>query len=68
LLQEELRSDVALLGELAFLQGLICVLEVGAGILPVGIQEEIVKAAIEIVVMGNAALRAPFGVPLMKGP
>ena len=67
-LQEEFRGDVALLGELGFIERLIWVLEVGAGILPIGIQEEIVETAIEIVVMSDVALSAAFGVSLMQRP
>jgi hypothetical protein len=65
-LQEKLRGDVALLGQLGIVEGLIGVIEVGAGVLPVGIQKKIVEASVEIVVMANVARGAPSCISLMK--
>lgn len=67
-LQEKLRGDVALLGQLGISEGLICVLEIGAGVLPIGIQKKTVEAAVEVVVMANVARGAPFCASLMKRP
>jgi hypothetical protein len=41
------------LGELRIVEGLVRRLEIGAAILPVGIEEERVEPPIEIVVVGN---------------
>src|SRR5471030_2275036 len=48
---------MALLVELGLLERLVAILEVGAGILPVAIEEEIVELSVEIVVMRHVALR-----------
>ena len=56
-LQQQLGGDVALLVELGLLERLLAGLEVGAGILPVAVEEEIVELAVEVVVMGDVALR-----------
>ena len=55
--QQHLRGDVLLLVELGLLERLVAVLEVGAGILPVAVEEEIVELAVEVVVVRHVALR-----------
>ena len=49
---------MALLGGLGFLQRLVAAREIGAGVLPVAVQEQTVEAAAEVVVVGNVAPRA----------
>ena len=65
-LNEELGGDMALLGELRIGQALAWPLEIGAGVLPVGIEEEIIEAAVEIVVVRDVALGAPRIVALLE--
>src|SRR5216684_590786 len=55
-LQQELGRDVALLVELGLFQRLLARLEIGAGILAVAVEEEIVELVLEIVVMRDVAL------------
>src|SRR6185437_5133157 len=52
-LQQQLGSDMALLVELGLLERLLAGLEIGAGILPVAIEEEVVELVLEVVVMGD---------------
>ena len=47
---------MALLGKLGILERAVVGLEIGAGILPVAVEEEIVELAREIVVMGDVVL------------
>jgi hypothetical protein len=56
-LQQQLGGDVALLGALGVGQALARMLEIGAGILPVRIEEERVQIIAEVVVMGDVAPR-----------
>jgi hypothetical protein len=60
--------DVALLGELRGLQRLVAAREIGAGILPVAIQEQAVEPAVEVVMVGHVALRARCWVVLVEAP
>ena len=60
-LRQELRGEMALLGGLRVIERLAGIFKIGAGILPVGIEEEIVKPLVEIVVAGDVA----FGVAPM---
>jgi hypothetical protein len=46
-------SEVALLGELCVLKGGLLLLEIGAGVLAVTIEEQIIERAREIIVMGD---------------
>ena len=48
---------MALLGELRLVEALIGRLEIGAGILPVGVEEQRIEAAVEVVVVSDVALR-----------
>ena len=64
-LDVELRRQVALLGELGILEGGLLVLEIGAGILPVAVEEEIVEGAREIVVVGDIGLGLAHGIVLV---
>ena len=65
-LQQHLGGDVLLLVELGLLQRLLAGLEVGAGILPVTVEEEIVELAVEVVVMGDVALGPPDRIVLLE--
>ena len=65
-LRQELRGEVALLGGLRVIERLAGILKIGAGILPVGVEEEIVKPLIEIVVAGDVALGVAPMVALME--
>src|ERR1700689_1162427 len=49
---------MAFLGQLCFLQRLVSAGEISARILPVAIEEQTVKASVEVVVMGGVFLRA----------
>ena len=65
LLDQQLGGEVALLGELGLLERLALVLEIGAGILLVGVEEEAVEPAVVIVVpldvgLGALAVVAPL--------
>ena len=62
----QLGGKMALLGELRILERLIGRFEIGAGILPVAIEEEIVQRAGEIVVMGNVLLGGADRVVLVE--
>ena len=61
-LERELGGDVALLGELRVLQRRDAVLEVGAGILQVVVEEERIEPPVEIVVV-----RGRCGAPALGG-
>ena len=65
-LNEELAGDVALLGELRIVERLLGMLEIGAAVLPVGVEEERVELLVEIVVMRNVAARAGGRIELRK--
>ena len=56
-LDGELGGEVALLGELGLLQ-VAPWREIGAGILPVAIEEEVVDGAVDVVVVRHVAPRA----------
>jgi len=49
-------SDVALLGELGVIEQLVGRLEISAAVLPVGIEEQPVEAAVQVVMTCNVAL------------
>ena len=57
---------MALLGELRLVERLIGRLEIGAGILPVGVEEERVEPAVEIVVVRDVAPRAAARIELLQ--
>src|SRR6202040_372192 len=56
--EQELGGDVTLLGELRVVERLVRRFEIGAAVLPVGIEEERVEARVEVVMMGCVAPRA----------
>ena len=58
-LDEQLGRNQPLLGQLRFLQRAVGPLEVGAAVLLVGIEEQLVEPTVEIVVVGDVAARAP---------
>ena len=62
----QLGGQVALLGQLGFGQGLAGIFEKGAGILPVAVEEQIIEAAIEIIMMGHVAPRPAPWIELMQ--
>ena len=66
LVEQQLGGEMALLGELRLFERLALVLEIGAGILPVGVEEEAVEPLVVIVVPGDVAARARAVVALMK--
>ena len=53
---QQLGGDMALLGELRLFERRSGMFEIGAGILAVGIEEQIVKPDVEIVMMGDVLL------------
>jgi hypothetical protein len=64
-LDQELRRDMTLLGELGVVQGCIRRLEIGAAVLPVGIEEQRIEPAIEIVMARDIVLRARRRIELL---
>ena len=67
-LQQKLGGDMALLLLLRLLERLLAGPEVGAGILPVAIEEEIVELVVEVVVVRDVALRLANRIVLLEGP
>ena len=67
-LDQELGREVPLLGELRVFQRLICMLEIGAGILPVRVEEQLIEPTIEIVMMRNISLRTSRQVAMTEDP
>ncbi len=65
-LQQQLRRDVALLVGLRHLDALVGRQKIGAGILPVGIEEEIVERVRKVVVMRDIGARAPQRIVLLE--
>ena len=64
--ERELGGEVPLLGELRLLEVGFVVLEIGAGILLVGIEEERIEPAVEIVVVGDVPPRLAGRVDLAE--
>ncbi len=56
-IKQQLGGDMALLGQLGIVQRLVGRLEISAGILPVGVEEQRIEPSIEIVMMGDVLLR-----------
>ena len=56
--QQQLRRDVPFLEDLRFIQGFGARGEIGAGILPVGIEKEIVEIARQVIVVRHIGARA----------
>ena len=67
-LKQHLGRNVLLLEELRLLERLVAVLEVGAGVLPVAIEEEVVELVLEIVVVGHVALSPADRIVLLQQP
>ena len=65
-LEQQLRRDMALLVGLRFLDRLVGRQEIGAGVLPVAVEEEIVEHVGEIVVMRHVLARAVQGIVLLE--
>ena len=59
---------MALLGELGVVEQLVGGFEIGAGVLPVGIQEQRIEPAVEIVMMRDVAPRARRHIELLQPP
>ena len=57
-LDQELGRQVPLLGDLGVVEGLVGGLEVGAAILAVGVEEQRIELAVEVVVVRDVAARA----------
>ena len=62
---QELRREMPLLGELRVVEALIGALEIGAAILPVGIQKQRVEPGVEVVMMRDILARAAAIVELV---
>ena len=58
-LQQQLGGEVPLLGELGVVERLVGVFEIGAAVLPVGVEEQRIEPSVEIVVMRDILARAP---------
>ncbi len=58
----ELGGDVPLLGGLSVLERHGLVLEIGAGILPVAVEEQVVEVPVEVVMVGGVALGTAGGI------
>ena len=57
-LDQQLGREMALLGELGVVERLVGRLEIGAAVLPVGVEEQRVEPAVEVIVMSDIASRA----------
>ena len=55
-----------LLGELRVVERLAGAFEIGAAVLPVGVEEQRIEPAVEIVVMRDVAARAPARIELLE--
>ena len=67
-LDQELGGEVPLLGQLRVFKRLIGMLEIGAGILPVRVEEQLVQPPVEIVMMRDIGLRASRQVAMTEDP
>src|SRR5215831_8633710 len=63
---EKLRRKVALLRKLGIIEGLLGSLEIGAALLPIGVEEQRVKLAVEVVVVRDIAPRSPARIELLS--
>ena len=66
ILRQELGGDVTLLRRLGVVERLAGVFEIGAAVLAVRIEEEIVEARVEVIVAGDVAPRAPPVIALVE--
>ncbi len=64
----QLGRHMALLGQLGVIERLFRALEIGAAILPVGVEEERVETPVEIVMMRHIAARTRARVELDQTP
>ena len=65
-IETELRRDMPLLGELRLFQRFVAAREVGAGVLPVAIEEQTVEPPVQIIVVRDVAPRAMCGIVLVE--
>ena len=65
-LQQQFPGDMRLLGSLRFLQAHLGLPEIGAGILPVFVEEEIVERRRQVIMMRHVLPRAMGRVPLVE--
>src|SRR5262249_25312654 len=65
-LDAELGGEVALLGKLGLLERAVRRLEIGTGILPVTVEEKIVDAPVDVVMMRHMPAGEADGIALMK--
>src|SRR5712691_3567559 len=63
---QELRREVAFLGELGVIERLVAGLEIGAAVLPVGVEEQRIELAVEIVVVRDVAPRPRARIELLQ--
>ena len=63
---EKLRHNVPLLGKLGIVERLLRALEIGAAVLPIGVEEQRVKSVVEIVVVRGVAPRSPARIELFN--
>src|SRR5712671_3670018 len=66
--EEELCGEVPFLGELGVVEAVLRSFEIGAAVLAVGIKEERIEAAVEIVVVGDVAPRPASPIALPHSP
>ena len=64
----EASPRVPFLGELGVVERLVRALEIGAAVLLVGVEEQRVEPAVEIVVVGDLAARAGARIELLRAP
>ena len=64
----QLCGEMALLGQLGVVERLIGRFEIGAAVLLIGIQKQRVEPPVQIVVVGDIALRAPARIELLQMP
>ena len=62
----ELGGEVTLLGCLRFVQRHSILLEIGAGILSIAVEEQLIEAAVEVVVMLDVAFGAGLWIELAE--
>ena len=65
---QQLRREMTFLGELRVVERLLGSFEIGAAILLVGVEEELVQPAVEIVVMRDIASRPGARIELLDAP
>src|SRR5262245_36456955 len=63
---EKLRRKVALLRKLGIIEGLLGSLEIGAAVLTIGVEEQRVKLAVEVVMVRDIAPRSPARIELLS--